>query len=134
MVPFKNQVFRVQTLDPARLPGRSFILHGGSIHKRADFFQAAAELFCFPYGCEDSLDALADWMTDLSWFPDEQINVVIDSAEEFLSEDRGLRKTVTDIFAEDILPFWESEVENVTVEGKAKRFDLYLVKETVQVG
>lgn len=122
-----NQLIRIKSLDGMRLPGRNFKIDGEKVKTRTDFFLVMEETLCFPECCDDSIDAFSDWMRDLSWIAEDHINVIIYSEKSFLSKDLNFRNLILDVFSEDILPFWESEVLYTVVEGKCKNFNVYLV-------
>ena len=44
----------------------------------------------------------------------------------FLENDKQFKEVIFKCFEEDILPFWEKEVETVIVGGKPKVFNVYL--------
>jgi hypothetical protein len=83
--------------------------------------------FRFPTPCDKSMDAYLDWITDLSWLNASGFVLIIDYIEEFMKNDVEKRQKVLWLFEKDVLPFWQSGVEQYVVEGKAKPFSVYLV-------
>ena len=106
------------------------IIDGEKINTWNDYSSLIANKFEFPYREEAISDynQYADWMTDLSWIAqDEQIAIVFFHFSELLKNNSVEKSTLIDIFTEDILPFWEEEVEHVVVGGKKRSFNVYCV-------
>jgi hypothetical protein len=86
------------------------------------------------------IDAYLDWIRDLSWYNDiQEFAIVIYDYRLFLRDEKmNLRKSthgnytinkemIICTFVDTVLPWWEHEIENFVVDGKAKRFNVYLV-------
>ena len=65
-------------------------------------------------------------MCDLDWIRSDKIYLIIKNAAFFLENDKQFKEVIFKCFEEDILPFWEKEVETVIVGGKPKVFNVYL--------
>lgn len=98
---------------------------GTKIQTKRSFLDFMGEKFAMPD--YQGWDAYADWMTDLSWIPNQQICVIIDDYGSFLRKDPRARKDSMEIFKDDILPFWEKDVLKFVVGGKTRVFNVYLV-------
>ena len=123
----KNKIFYETNIDQKILKDGLIIkIDGKNIRTKEEFFKEIEIYFSFPRSCEGSLDRFLDWMCDLSWIESDKINVIIKNYNLFLDNDRQFKEIVFQCFEEDILPFWEKEVETVVVGGKPKSFNLYL--------
>ena len=107
------------------------IIDGEKINTWNDYSSLIANKFDFPYREEEPIpdyNQYSDWMTDLSWIAqDKQIAIVFFHFSEFLKNNSVEKSNLVDIFAEDILPFWEEDVEHVVVGGKKRSFNVYCV-------
>jgi len=101
-------------------------IDGNTVHTLHDYFDKICEVFKFPY-LSKSLDGYLDWMTDLSWLNASEFALIIIDYKDFMQNDLTNREKVMWLFENDILPFWQSEIEQCVVEGKAKPFNVYLV-------
>lgn len=81
----------------------------------------------FPRNGEDSIDGYLDWMTDLTWLDTDSILIIIDDYNVFMSKEPEMKVKVIDSFKNMVLPFWETEVEKVVVDGRKKSFNVLLV-------
>ena len=54
---------------------------------------------------------------------------IIKNYDEFLSQNLKEKALIEDYYENDLLPFWDSEVETCVVGGKRKDFDVYLVSD-----
>lgn len=102
-------------------------LDGADIQSWNDYISVIQSGFQFPTPCFDSVDRYLDLMRDLSWLDKEGFALFINNFDLFLKEDLELGEEIIGDFAEVILPFWQDEVKEVVVEGKAKPFMVYLV-------
>lgn len=101
------------------------------IHTWNDFAAFTANSLDFPSEVDNKIpnvDQLLDWITDLSWYSQEmKFAVVFLSFSEFMKDDLTMKSLIMEIFADDILPFWDDEVERVVVDGKKREFNVYCV-------
>lgn len=102
-------------------------LNGENIQSWRDYISEIQKKFQFPTNCFDSVDRYLDWIRDLEWLNKESFVVIINSASSFLKDDAELKKQIISDYVDTILPFWQSEVQRVVVEGKRKTFMVYLV-------
>lgn len=102
-------------------------LDGSTIQSWKDYVSEIEKKFMFPTTCINSVDRYLDWIRDLSWLEKEEYILVIYNSNSFLIKDLALKNKVVMYFKEAILPFWQSEVEEVVVGGKAKPFMVYLI-------
>ncbi|WP_289142938.1 hypothetical protein [uncultured Brevibacillus sp.] len=103
-------------------------VNGSTIHSWEDFISEMQDKFKFPTPCFDSVDRYLDWMRDLGWLEYEKYILVINDSKLFLQGKPELKNEIFSDFKNIILPFWQEEVEEVIVGGKAKSFMVYLVK------
>lgn len=105
-------------------------LNGEIIPTLNDYLKKIGETFKFPvFSNYDTLnlDAYLDWITDLSWLNAQEFVLIIRNFKLFLQDDLKSKKEILEDFKEVVLPWWEKEVEQYVVGGKAKPFNIYLV-------
>ena len=102
-------------------------IDGKQIQSWGDYILAIQNNFKLPTPCFDSVDRYLDWMRDLDWLKKEEYILIVTNYNKFLKNDSELKKQIIADFIDIILPFWQDEVEEVVVEGKAKLFIVYLV-------
>ncbi|MDI7743145.1 barstar family protein [Lysinibacillus fusiformis] len=103
-------------------------LEGANIQSWEDYISEIEHKFKFPSSCTDSIDRYLDWMRDLDWLEKEKYILVINNYKYFLKDSKELKNDIIRDFKETILPFWQTEVKDVIVDGKPKTFMVYLVE------
>ena len=76
----------------------------------------------------DNYDGYEDWMCDLFWFDVDEFVLFIINYDEFLSDDLKSKNIVMEGFKDYILPWWDEDVEKYEVEGKKKKFNVFIIK------
>ena len=123
----KNKILYMIYIDRSLFKdGIILELDGKNMQTKEQFFLEVEKGFSFPRPCEGSLDRFLDWMCDLDWIRSDKIYLIIKNAAFFLENDKQFKEVIFKCFEEDILPFWEKEVETVIVGGKPKVFNVYL--------
>lgn len=102
-------------------------IDGAEIQTWKDFIGVIEKSFRFPTTCEDSMDRYLDWIRDLSWFENEAFIILVKNSKQFFADNSKLRDEILNDLEEVVLPFWQSEVEEVVVDGKSKLFRVYLI-------
>ena len=105
-------------------------LNGEIIPTLNDYLKKIGETFKFPvFSNYDTLnlDAYLDWITDLSWLNAQEFVLIIRNFKLFLQDDLKSKKEILEDFKEVVLPWWEKEVGQYVVGGKAKPFSIYFV-------
>ncbi len=102
-------------------------IDGSRVPAWKDYAHEIEKVFRFPTPCDKSMDVYLDWMTDLSWLNAQGYALIIKNVKDFMKSDLEKKEKVLRFFKEDILPFWQSGVEEYVVAGKAKPFNVYLV-------
>ena len=90
------------------------------------YLKQIERLYKFPT-TGDNFDGYADWMQDLSWLEKDSFALFILDYEEFMCLEEKNKQIVMSIFTEQILPWWQHDVELYCVGGKPKEFNVYLV-------
>ena len=72
--------------------------------------------------------SITDWLTDLSWIKAEEYNFILENYDSFLKDDLSSKDLFLEILEEDILPWWECDVEKHVVGSKVKSFQVYIVE------
>lgn len=102
-------------------------LKGANIQSWEDYISEIQLKFQFPTSCLDSMDRYLDWIRDLEWLDKDGYVLIINRYSDFIKDNSKLKNEIISDFTEVILPFWQEEVQDVAVEGKAKPFMVYLV-------
>lgn len=106
------------------------ILDGKTIKTKKEFCRKLEEEFQFPEK-STNMNMFLDYFTDLSWLDVEKIELIIINKKHFMAREKGSRKEIIKALKEYILPFWDSEVEEVVVGGKRKDFHVFFVNELI---
>ena len=91
------------------------------------YVKAIEKLFQFPRPASN-VHAYSDWMRDLWWFDVDGFILGITNYDKFLSKDLWYKKCVMEIFRDEILPWWEEDVEKHCVGGKKKYFGVFIIE------
>ena len=102
------------------------VVDGHNAKTWKDYLSQIETLYQFPT-TNDNFDGYADWLQDLSWLEKEAYALFIWDYDEFMSMDQNSKKIVMSIFLDQILPWWQHDVELYCVGGKSKEFNIYLV-------
>ena len=98
-------------------------IDGNLIQDEGEFLDVMTEKFKFPYHV-NGFDGYLDWNRDLEWLGKEEYILIISN---FIKRNDSLKKIIIEDIEDIILPWWEKEVEDCVVEGKAKSFNVYFV-------
>ncbi len=102
-------------------------IDGSKIDNWKEYIEALDPFIHFPDDCTTIIARYSDWMTDLGWLGKKAYVVIIDHYSALMKNDLRDKKLVYEIFEEEILPFWDDEVEYVVGPGRKKPFNVYLV-------
>jgi len=102
-------------------------INGENIQTWDAFLDVMINEFRLPMGEHKNANAYLDWMRDLEWLDKNGYVLIIENYSKFMKDNSKIKKVIINDFEEIILPFWESEVENVVIGGKKKSFNVYLV-------
>jgi len=130
----ENKIIRVSYNDYLLLKDAQFSkdsvflaeIEGKRIKTLQDYLSTVNRILEFPIPTH-GLDGYQDWIRDLSWLNSEEYVIVIKDFKFFLSGDSRARTLILESFENTVLPWWQSEIEQFQVEGKAKPFNVYLV-------
>ena len=101
-------------------------IDGNLIQDEGEFLDVMTEKFKFPYHV-NGFDGYLDWIRDLEWLGREEYILIISNFSNFIKRNDSLKKIIIEDIEDIILPWWEKEVEDCVVEGKAKSFNVYFV-------
>jgi hypothetical protein len=139
MIEIKNQIKNIEISDANNLIEKLknencyvVILNGKEIQTEKDYIDQMSKAFKFPEwdveNCYSNVNAYLDWMDDEYGFSGFQsVAVFIENYSSFLSKNQKYKEKIMDLFKNWILPFWESEVADVVVEGKPVPYNVYLI-------
>jgi len=131
----KNRVIKINERETCKILSNAtpdtFIaeIDGSEISDTDDLFDKFASAFGFRIsGSEWSKNwaAFDDMMTDLDWLPQSKIVLVIRHYDSLLLNKPYEKKRLISYLNDSILPFWEHDVLDVTVDGKMRGFTVYL--------
>lgn len=71
-------------------------------------------------------DAIRDWLGDLGWLNKEGYILAIKNFNQLLSDDQVSKDMFLEVLA-DTVEWWNGDVEKYVVQGKKKRFDVYIL-------
>ncbi|RHF68925.1 hypothetical protein DW666_03625 [Streptococcus parasanguinis] len=111
-----------------RLPFSGFvaIFDGKQIQNKEELFHFLEKIVGLPDA--NNWSSITDWLTDLSWIKAKEYSFIFENYDSFLKDDLSSKDLFLEILEEDVLPWWESEVEKHVVGGKVKSFQVYIVK------
>ena len=129
----ENRIFHVSVTEANEVKSNvqhdntTFLVEidGTFISNVAEYLSCISELYTFPIPSR-GLDGYYDWMRDLDWLEKERYILIIHNYMSFLKDDPSQKKVIMDGFSDIILPWWESEIEQCVVGGKAKPFNIYI--------
>lgn len=88
-------------------------MDGKKINKLDGYISEMNLLFKFQIPSR-TLNGHLDWMKDLEWLNKDGYIFIINNYSQFMKDNPMDKQLVYEIFYEDILPFWDDEVERVT--------------------
>ena len=109
----KNDVFIVE-------------INGNLIQDEGEFLDTMTEKFKFPYSV-NGLDGYLDWIRDLDWIEKGEYILIINDFKNFLKNEPVVKENIIHTFEDTVLPWWSKEVEQYSVGGVSKPFNVYLV-------
>ena len=104
------------------------VLDGNEIEEIYQFVELLSSKLKFPSGSPYNIDGFLDWIRDLSWIAAAEYIVIINNYNHSFKGDEIKKQYVLELFKEYILPWWEDEVEQCVVGGRATPFNVYLVE------
>jgi hypothetical protein len=130
----KNQILAMSTKQYQELKdkhenGSIFIaeIDGNDISDLNQFLKTVWKIFRFPNTGYFNYYAYLDWIRDLDWLKAEGYLFVIKNQSALMVKDIAKKKLVIDSLKNEVLPWWESGIEQFQVQGRAKSFNVYLV-------
>ncbi len=102
-------------------------IDGKAIKNMEDYIAAVWRAFRFPHTGHMNYYAYLDWIRDLDWLDAESYTLVIHDFNSFMEKFPREKETVIRSLENNVIPWWESGIEQFQVGGKAKPFDVYLV-------
>jgi len=100
---------------------------GKEIADLDDYLSAVWGAFKFPRPDNMNFYSYIDWICDLDWLSSNSYVIAILNSDSFMLRSPKERQLVFDSLEDTVLPWWEGEIEQHVVGGKAKPFDVYLV-------
>ena len=102
-------------------------IDGNEIKSRDDYLSAIWETFKFPQTGHMNYYAYLDWIRDLDWIDANQFVLVIRNYDNLLEQSPKDKEVIINSLSKTVIPWWESEIKQYQVEGKAKPFNVYLI-------
>ena len=125
----KNRIHYITKLelkDRLTFSGFVAIFDGKQIQNKEELFRFLEKNVGLPDA--NNWSSITDWLTDLSWIKAEEYNFILENDDSFLKDDLSSKDLFLEILEEDILPWWECDVEKHVVGGKVKSFQVYIVE------
>ena len=132
-----NKLYRMTTKDfekreilYARDDTKYIVMDGDGVNTYEEYFDRLWDCFNFseiPDGWKKDFYTENDFLKDILELAEDKYVFIIKNYDEFLSQNLKEKALIEDYYENDLLPFWDSEVEACVVGGKRKDFDIYLV-------
>jgi hypothetical protein len=130
----KNQIITInpdqyQLLRDELKQKSSFVaeIDGREISDLNQFFEIIWDVFHFPRTGYVNYHAYLDWIRDLSWLEAGEYVFVIKNHGDFMAKDKNNKEMVLRSLKNEVLPWWEADIEQFQVQGKARHFSVFLV-------
>ena len=130
----KNRVHNIDVdkLDRVRQEARAVSAHlvelqGKDIQSWDNYLDRIEVAFQFPNEWRVNISGYCDWMKDLDWLCKESYVLIIHNYTEFLMQNLECKELIMEIFNDEILPWWQIDVEKYVAYWKPKPFNVYLV-------
>lgn len=95
---------------------------------KLDFLKFIYDKLDFPEKRYMNWDAYLDWMRDLSWIDEKEINIVVINYKSLFKDDFIYSLYFVPDFENIIFPFWEKSAKEIFVDDKyIKTIKLYCV-------
>lgn len=108
--------------------GKTIIIDGEKILTKLDFLKLIYNSLDFPEKNYMNWDAYLDWMRDLSWIEEKEINIVVINYKSLFKDDFIYSLYFVPDFENIIFPFWEKSAKEIFVDDKyIKTIKLYCV-------
>ena len=108
------------------------VMDGDGVNTYEEYFDRLWNCFNFgeiPHGWKKDFYTENDFLKDILELAEDKYVFIIKNYDEFLSQNLKEKALIEDYYENDLLPFWDSEVETCVVVGKRKDFDVYLVSD-----
>jgi len=102
-------------------------IQGDEIQSWDEYLDKIEIAFQFPNKWRVNISGYCDWMTDLDWLGKKSYILIIHDYSKFLMQDLECKKMIMEIFNDEILPWWQKNIEKYVINGKSKPFNVYLV-------
>jgi hypothetical protein len=102
-------------------------IDGMKVRNRAQYFSRIWEAFDFQPAMWPNFDGYADWMSGLCEIGEKNVAIIIYNYKYFMVQDLEGKHIIEEFFRDDLLPYWEKDVVDIMVEGKPRRYNVYLI-------
>ena len=134
-----NKLYRMTTEEfekrknlYARDDTKYIVMDGDGVNTYEEYFDRLWNCFNFgeiPHGWKKDFYTENDFLKDILELAEDKYVFIIKNYDEFLSQNLKEKALIEDYYENDLLTFWDSEVETCVVGGKRKDFDVYLVSD-----
>ena len=125
----KNRIHYITKLelkDRLTFSGFVAIFDGKQIQNKEELLSFLEKTVGLPDA--NNWSSITDWLTDLSWIKAEEYSFIFENYDSFLKDDLSSKDLFLEILEENVLPWWESDVEKHVVDGKVNSFQVYIVE------
>lgn len=99
------------------------VIDGKETQIKTSFMEQIEKALSFPTGCEGMFSRFEDWIRDLGWIEREKgVCIWITDYDDFMREDAKSKAIFEEIFRDEVLPFWETEVIETVKGGRPREF------------
>ncbi len=126
----KNEEFDNQKILYKYNDTKYYIMDGNGINTYEEYFDKLWSVFNFsdiPKGWHKNYHTEDEYMTDAKEITAEKVVFVIMHYNNFFKENLKEKEDIEDYYENYLLPYWDSEVEQVVKDGRRKDFNIYLV-------
>ncbi|WP_261044827.1 barstar family protein [Streptococcus mitis] len=126
----KNEIHYISAFELRNLsPFSGFVANfdGQQIQNKEELFYFLEKIVGLPD--VNNWSSITDWLTDLSWLEAKEYTFIFENYNSFLKDDLSAKELFLEILEEDVLPWWENDVEKNVVSGMIKSFQVYIVED-----
>ena len=106
----------VYCINPPEHPkGRVVIIDGANNTNSKQFLNSMWEQLDMPYPQWQNWDGYLDWMRDLSWINEKEINIIITNFSLLLKDEIEKKEWVVSDFKNIIFPYFSQEEKEINV-------------------
>ena len=116
---------------PRNLKGFVAEIDGKEAKDSKSFLKIMWEKLKMPYPQWQNWDGYLDWMRDLTWIKEQDLNIVFTNFNDLLSEEPAIKASVINDFVSVIFAYWNAvKEEDLEDKNQIKNIAVYCVNQT----